>query len=125
LKLQDELKELHSAAVGNILSKKLILKASRTKHRVFNQYRIIKKYISPVEQQLYQTLSKEGHTELLKRLRHLMNKTFETTLVEQVDHQYLPKFREIFNKLDEHHRFTNYDDFEIVAQRTSNYFKWL
>ena len=42
--LKQELLALHQAPVGNILSKKLILKGSRTKHRVFNQFRIAKKY---------------------------------------------------------------------------------
>jgi hypothetical protein len=54
-----------------------------------------------------------------------MNKSYEVTLIEQIDHQYLPKYREIFNRLDESHRFTNYDDFEIVSYNTSKYFYWL
>ena len=35
VQLRKELDDLNKESVGNILSKKIILKASRTKHRVF------------------------------------------------------------------------------------------
>ena len=44
-----------------------------------------------------------------------MNKNVEVTLVEQYDHNYLPKWKEVFNRLDDYHRFTNYDDFENIV----------
>ena len=35
VKLRNDLDDLNKESVGNILSKKIILKSSRTKHRVF------------------------------------------------------------------------------------------
>ena len=58
----------------------------------------------------------------MDKIYGLLTKQFQGTLVEQIDHQYLPKFREIFNRLDDANRFTNYDDFEIVAYKTSEFF---
>jgi len=52
---------------------------------------------------------------VMDRLRVVMNKNLEVTLVEQYDHNYLPKWKEVFNRLDDHHRFTNFDDFEIIV----------
>ncbi len=47
-----------------------------------------------------------------------MSKSYKATLTEQIDHQYLPKFKEVYNALDERHRFTNYDDYEVVIKNS-------
>ena len=58
----------------------------------------------------------EQPEELYRDLLNVMNKSFAVTLQEQYDHVYLPKFREVFNRLDEWHRLTNYDDFEQIVR---------
>jgi hypothetical protein len=45
-----------------------------------------------------------------------MNKNYVVTLQEQYDHNYLPKGKEVFNRLDEWHRLTNFDDFERIVR---------
>ena len=58
---------------------------------------------------------REDYAEVMDSLRVVMKKNLEVTLIEQYDHNYLPKWKEIFNRLDDYHRFTNYDDFELIV----------
>ena len=103
---------VNKTLIGNILLKKILLKDSHTKHRIFGQHRIIKKYI----ESLKDVVSKNGaYIEVMKDLSVVINKNLEVTLVEQYDHNYLPKWKEVFNRLDDHHRFTNFDDFELIV----------
>ena len=53
---QSTIRNINFELFGNILFRKLLIKASNTKHRIFNQYRIIKKYFATLEEELVERI---------------------------------------------------------------------